>query len=55
MKKLVLLVLLALQCAGVSTAAESPLLLQSPSLSQTQIVFAYGGNLWVVAREGGDA
>ncbi|WP_414664545.1 S41 family peptidase [Horticoccus sp. 23ND18S-11] len=55
MKKLVLLILLALQCAGAFAAAESPLLLQSPTLSQTQIAFAYGGNLWVVAREGGDA
>lgn len=32
-----------------------PLLLQSPTLSQTQIAFAYGGEIWIVNREGGDA
>ena len=38
-------------------AAESapPLLLQKPALSRTQIVFVYAGDLWSVAREGGDA
>ena len=30
-------------------------LLQNPDVSQTQIVFAYGGDLWVVAKEGGTA
>src|SRR5207249_2175870 len=32
-----------------------PLLLQNPSLSRTQIVFNFAGNLWIVGREGGDA
>ena len=32
-----------------------PLLLQSPTLSQSQIAFAYGGSLWVVGRDGGEA
>jgi tricorn protease len=38
-------------------AAQSnpPLLLRFPTVSQTQIVFNYGGNLWIVSREGGDA
>jgi tricorn protease len=35
--------------------AERPLLLRSPSVSRTQIVFSYAGNLWIVSREGGDA
>ncbi|HEX5132316.1 MAG TPA: PDZ domain-containing protein [Candidatus Krumholzibacteria bacterium] len=30
-------------------------MLQNPDVSQTQIVFAYAGDLWVVAREGGTA
>ena len=48
--------LLALTCAGVSRAAEeTPLLAHSPTLSKTQVVFAYGGYLWTVPREGGDA
>ena len=33
----------------------APLLLQSPTLSQSQIAFAYGGSLWVVGRDGGEA
>src|SRR5450432_4532857 len=36
-------------------AEESPLLVHSPTLSRTQIVFAYGGYLWAVPRGGGDA
>ncbi len=32
-----------------------PLLLQSPSLSATQIAFTYGGDLWTVPRAGGVA
>jgi tricorn protease len=32
-----------------------PLLLQQPALSQTQIAFAFAGQIWVVAREGGVA
>ena len=35
--------------------AEAPLLLRAPALSRTQICFAYGGDLWLVAREGGEA
>jgi tricorn protease len=32
-----------------------PLLLQSPTVSKTQIAFAYGGDIWIVGREGGEA
>ena len=32
-----------------------PLLMQKPTLSRTQIAFSYAGDLWIVAREGGDA
>jgi tricorn protease len=35
--------------------AEGPLLLQKPTLSRTQIAFAYAGELWSVPREGGEA
>ena len=45
-----------LAMAGYSLAAEeTPLLVQNPTLSKTEIVFAYGGYLWSVAREGGNA
>ena len=48
--------LLALTCAGASRSAEeTPLLAHSPTLSKTQVVFAYGGYLWSVPRDGGDA
>ena len=56
MKKLALLFLVA--SVGASTLLAQnpvPLLLQSPTLSKTQIAFAYGGSLWIVAREGGEA
>ncbi len=32
-----------------------PLLLQSPTLSATRIVFVYGGDIWIVDRQGGTA
>ncbi len=42
--------------SSLSYSADSgPLLLQSPTLSKTQIAFAYGGEIWIVSREGGDA
>ncbi len=41
--------------ATLSIAAEKPLLLRDPAVSQTKIVFEYGGDLWIVPREGGDA
>ncbi|HET7649801.1 MAG TPA: protease, partial [Gammaproteobacteria bacterium] len=51
--------LLAL-CLGLvsqfAVAADNPpLLLQTPSLSRTRIAFAYGGDIWVAPRSGGDA
>ncbi len=45
--------LILASCA--SAADEKILLVQSPTLSKTEIVFAYGGYLWSVSREGGDA
>ena len=38
-----------------STTGAKLLLLQSPTLSKTQIAFVYGGDIWVVPREGGNA
>jgi tricorn protease len=40
---------------GVARAAEPPLLLRDPTLSATQIAFSYGGDIWIVARAGGQA
>ena len=46
-----------LDASTALTGAQSfePLLLHSPTLSQTQIAFAYGGEIWIVSREGGEA
>jgi tricorn protease len=56
MKKLSLLWILSL-AAGWTCLGQSqpPLLLQAPALSKTQIAFAYGGQIWVVGRDGGAA
>jgi len=35
--------------------SNSPLLLLFPTVNKTQIVFTYGGDLWTVPRDGGDA
>ena len=39
----------------VLAQSEHPLLLRHPTISQTQIVFSFAGDLWIVARDGGDA
>jgi tricorn protease len=54
--KLTILTVLILVCAGIASAADdAPLVAQSPTLSKAQVVFAYGGYLWSVPREGGEA
>jgi tricorn protease len=35
--------------------AKTPLLLQTPTISKNQIAFVYGGDIWIVGREGGEA
>jgi len=39
----------------VASAAEPPLVLQQPTLSKTQVVFAFAGDLWTVSKDGGTA
>ncbi len=50
-----LLALLLCVVGRTAAADEAPLLARAPTLSRTQIVFAYGGYLWSVPREGGEA
>ncbi|MHB8608995.1 MAG: S41 family peptidase [Candidatus Acidiferrales bacterium] len=38
-----------------AAAEETPLLVQAPTVNKTQIVFVYGGYLWSVPRQGGEA
>ena len=40
---------------GTAAAEQSPLLVQHPTMNKSEIVFVYGGYLWSVAREGGEA
>src|SRR5215210_5722834 len=56
MKKALLTTLLLLALSSIGLAqADKPMLLQKPTLSNTQIVFVYAGDLWIVGREGGTA
>src|SRR5271166_2497203 len=40
---------------NTSAQSDPPLLLRFPTVSKTQIVFNYAGDLWIVSRDGGDA
>ena len=56
MNRVLLAASILLALTMTPTAPPEPaLLLQKPTLSRTQIVFAYAGDLWSVAREGGSA
>jgi tricorn protease len=56
MKKVLWIALFTLAAAFPAHAqAERPPLLQQPTLSHTQICFAYADDLWTVSRDGGDA
>ena len=54
-RSFLLTVLFLMAAVGVGLAQTEPPLLQKPTLSRTQIAFAYAGDLWIVAREGGAA
>jgi tricorn protease len=55
LKTAVLFLLVALLAGPALAAVEKPLLAQHPSLSRTQIVFAFAGDLWLTGRDGGPA
>jgi len=55
LKTAALFLLIALLAGPALAAAEKPLLAQHPSLSRTQIVFAFAGDLWLTGRDGGPA
>jgi len=56
MRRILLASLSVLFASILTFAADSaPLLLQSPTLSKTQVAFAFGGDIWIVNRSGGDA
>ena len=41
--------------ANLAAGADSPLLLQQPTISKSEVVFVYGGYLWSAPSEGGEA
>jgi tricorn protease len=51
----VLLAALLSFASFASADPKTPLLLQTPTLSATQIAFVYGGDIWIVGRQGGEA
>src|SRR5579863_2362654 len=57
MRRLLCLAVVMLMSSAFLHAAPSdpPLLLRFPTVSKTQIIFNYAGDLWIVSRDGGDA
>jgi len=54
--KRVLLAICTVLLSSVALAQTGPaLLMRNPTLSRTDIVFSYAGDLWIVSREGGEA
>ena len=55
MRRILFASLYMLFTSALALSADSgPLLLRSPTLSKTQIAFAFGGDIWIVNRDGGD-
>ena len=55
MRKFILTVALLLAAVPFTFGQSKTMLLQKPTVSQKQIVFTFGGDLWIDAREGGMA
>ena len=53
--KIPVLLAAILLCLATASASDTPLLVQEPALNKTEIVFVYGGYLWSVPRDGGEA
>src|SRR6266702_115489 len=50
-----LMMLAVLLSVSLTTRAETPLLLQQPTISKSEVAFVYGGYLWSAPRDGGEA
>jgi tricorn protease len=50
-----LLIASAVKISTGGLAQEKPLLMRQPTMSRTQIVFSYAGDLWIAPRGGGEA
>jgi tricorn protease len=51
----IILLIAVLMFPLTSLAADTPLLMQKPTMNQTHVVFVFAGDLWRVPREGGAA
>ncbi len=49
-----LMFLFTVQATVLPAQSDPPLLLRDPSISKTQIAFAYSGSVWTASREGGN-
>jgi tricorn protease len=54
-KRIILTIALLLCASAPAAARQKPLLMRTPAVSRTHIVFSYAGDLWSVPREGGEA
>ncbi len=54
-RSLVVLVSMLAFAAACCAEASKPLLIRNPTLSRDKIAFCYAGDIWTVARDGGDA
>ncbi len=55
MKTLHALAFIAALATRLGAQSAAPLILRDPSVSSTEICFAYGGDIWLTARDGGTA
>jgi tricorn protease len=55
MKKVALTLAILLSATSIAWAQDDMLLMRTPTLSKTHIVFSYAGDLWTVGRDGGVA
>ena len=55
MKRINLIVALILCAVSIGLAQDKSLLMRTPTVSKTHIVFSYAGDLWSVTRDGGAA
>lgn len=55
MRKIMPLISAILIASMGQAQSDGPLPLQTPAVSQTQVAFVYGGDLWIGSRDGGEA
>jgi tricorn protease len=55
MRRYLVLFLFTFSLSLAVAQTDKPLLLRNPSVSKTQIAFTYGGDIWTVSRDGGEA